>query len=617
MKKFESKTHYIYAAANFSRSFAIRPTNDIVDEIRTAIRQENKSKFIFLGHEEALLIQSINKIHAVLSVLGDEVKPNDLYFTTSSIDGYRAYNNYCERTGYRDKKITILSCHGFERNAHHGLKGIFEDTDVEPNIVKEKIFLCFNKLNRGHRMWLFEEMLKSDLVKDAFYSFEGDFCYSDVLGLKNFKDKIKESKNEFPNISKIADSLPLRLNITESRTNPVDIIPDDIKYFKNSYFSVVTETVFFDNYTKNSWHKAHVEDSIFFTEKTFKCFPLKHPFILLGRPNCLVELRKAGYKTFSPFIDESYDSVVDNKERFNLIVNEIKRLHSFTPAEWEEWAIGIKEIVDYNHKHFYNRRIVGNYSSTSIAEYFKDVEGCDISKPIYLSDEKPKTMQLVNTKVAKNWNLLTRKLSNDITVTFPIHLDGGGMEMKDELIAAILNTGRKYNKCYEWCCGFGILGYEVYGKGLAENLVFTDYYDIAVKNCLNTAYANGLSDRVKGYVTPAVKNIPEYEKFDLVISNPPHMFSRQCYDDEFRNGPDSFLENTARLLVDDNYGIHKEFFANIRKNLTDDADLFIIESTVPVILKEIIEQNGFYIVEEYDISFGAPNSKTLHIKIRS
>lgn len=307
-----------------------------------------------MGTEEALLPLSINKIHRLLAVLGNEVDATQFYYLTSSIDGERAYNNYCERIGYNDRKITILPAHAFERKAQFGLRDININTDVEPNIIKEKLFLCFNKVNREHRIMLLNRMLELNLVEKGYYSFEGEPNWIDTI-----------PNGQFSYITKNKEKFPLRLNITKDRTNPVNIIPDDIVYHKNSYFSIVTETLYFDNNYPAVWHKANVEDSIFFTEKTYRCFALKHPFILLGRPGSLIELRKSGYKTFYPFIDEKYDEIVDNVERFEFIVSEINRLCNFNNDEWIKWAHGIKEIVNHNHTHFFNRK---TYDAKSISK---------------------------------------------------------------------------------------------------------------------------------------------------------------------------------------------------------------------------------------------------------
>ena len=55
----------------------------------------------------------------------------------------------------------------------------------------------------------------------------------------------------------------------------------------------------------------------------FVCF---HPFVLLGSPNSLADLRALGFQTFAPFIDETYDEIEDPAARFAAAYGEIKRL---------------------------------------------------------------------------------------------------------------------------------------------------------------------------------------------------------------------------------------------------------------------------------------------------
>lgn len=353
MVNYNSEAHYIYAAVESSKAFFKRSFTSITKEIRDALKT-GKTKFIFIASDEALLPLSINKIHRLLAVLEGEISSTQVYYLTSSIDGVKAYDNFCKRIGYHGPKIIILPAHGFERKAQFGLRDIDITTDVEPNTIKEKLFLCFNKVNREHRMWLLDRMLQENLIDSGYYSFEGEPGWLDTI-----------PDNRFEYIRKNRHRFPMRLNITDERTNPVNIIPEDILYHRNSYFSIVTETVYYDNNYNSQWHKAYIEDSIFFTEKTYRCFALKHSFILLGRPGSLVELRKSGYKTFHPFISEEYDEIIDNVERFEFIVNEIKRLCSFTKEHWDKWCMDIKPIVDYNHNYFFNRK---TYDAATISK---------------------------------------------------------------------------------------------------------------------------------------------------------------------------------------------------------------------------------------------------------
>ena len=75
---------------------------------------------------------------------------------------------------------------------------------------------------------------------------------------------------------------------------------------------------------------------------------MMHPFILITRPYSLKSLRNLGYKTFSPFIDESYDDIENDIDRFKAIHDEITRLGMLTNDEWITFQENIKSIVEYN-----------------------------------------------------------------------------------------------------------------------------------------------------------------------------------------------------------------------------------------------------------------------------
>jgi hypothetical protein len=55
------------------------------------------------------------------------------------------------------------------------------------------------------------------------------------------------------------------------------------------------------------------------SEKIFKPISNLQPFLVIGDYLTLAELKKLGFKTFSPFIDESYDNERDSYKRMELI----------------------------------------------------------------------------------------------------------------------------------------------------------------------------------------------------------------------------------------------------------------------------------------------------------
>lgn len=69
-----------------------------------------------------------------------------------------------------------------------------------------------------------------------------------------------------------------------------------------TWYSVVAETM--------------MDNRLFFpTEKTGKALISGKPFIVLSSRHFLKNLREIGFKTFSPWIDESYDEIEDESER--------------------------------------------------------------------------------------------------------------------------------------------------------------------------------------------------------------------------------------------------------------------------------------------------------------
>jgi hypothetical protein len=87
---------------------------------------------------------------------------------------------------------------------------------------------------------------------------------------------------------------------------------------------------------------------LFLTEKTYKVIAAKHPFIVAQRPRVLEVLRAEGYKTFHPYIDESYDLIENDVERLHAIKNEVLRLSTYSDEQWLEFQHNVKPIVDHN-----------------------------------------------------------------------------------------------------------------------------------------------------------------------------------------------------------------------------------------------------------------------------
>ena len=85
------------------------------------------------------------------------------------------------------------------------------------------------------------------------------------------------------------------------------------KPYTDSYFSLVTETVFDYPYS-------------FRTEKIWKPIAIGHPFIAVSNQGYYRDLHQLGFKTFGNLIDESFDQISNNQDRLERIAQVVEDL---------------------------------------------------------------------------------------------------------------------------------------------------------------------------------------------------------------------------------------------------------------------------------------------------
>jgi hypothetical protein len=105
--------------------------------------------------------------------------------------------------------------------------------------------------------------------------------------------------------------------------------------YLDTYIHILSETNFY-------------ETGLYLSEKTWKPIGHLQPFIMVNKPGALKELHRLGFKTFTPFINESYDDIQNDTERMEFIYSEIMRLNSLSFEEIHEWYKSIWDILIYN-----------------------------------------------------------------------------------------------------------------------------------------------------------------------------------------------------------------------------------------------------------------------------
>ena len=203
--------------------------------------------------------------------------------------------------------------------------------------IRKKYFLSFNRLPKEHRVDLVISLEKHNLLSKGYISFPK---HDEFWKLKTFNQKLK------PYEDSLLSKLPLKIDNIQLNKRKWSYEKFDNRFYLNSYFQIVTENQFTD-----------YEDQLQFSEKIWKPITNFQPFILLGDRYQLKKLRDWGFKTFSPFIDESYDNVLDKKERFDMIEFEINRLCNRPIEKIHDWYWSIQQDLKHNYYHFYGKWI--------------------------------------------------------------------------------------------------------------------------------------------------------------------------------------------------------------------------------------------------------------------
>jgi hypothetical protein len=230
----------------------------------------------------------------------------------------------------------------------------FYDTYMEYSkcFLRQKHFVSTNNRARGHRTWLLFIFSKNNLLDKGYISYlvnnnDSDNQYS----LKEVERDIRHIYEEYEpeglpdedTIKEFYKKLPIECDTksdTLIQTRESNIAIQGV--LLHSYFNVVTEAEygFGDNFLQ----------SVFLTEKIWKPILAYQPFIIVTNSYYLKALKELGFKTFSPFIDETYDEV-HGYEKLKLIEVEINRLCNMSIEEIDKWYWEMEDILVYNCNH--------------------------------------------------------------------------------------------------------------------------------------------------------------------------------------------------------------------------------------------------------------------------
>lgn len=224
------------------------------------------------------------------------------------------------------------------------------------------------------------------------------------------------------------------------------------------------------------------------------------------------------YKPSVPYINGSYSLLVGHyitelggEVRYHDIHTGDKDLHAnwtqvYLIGYWERWVHDIKWDAIYK-KH--------NKSYTFI-DPWRIMPDIKYQNVIHYGNTRLKAGES-KAKILK--------LDGGVSVKVLDKHDNDSISYKDDVVKYIAATGKYcYNKATEWSSGSGILGFELLGMGICNNVTFVDTSSDAIDLCLETAKTNRLSNYVTGYT---YDSLPKNQKYDLIVTNPSHAIDEE------------------------------------------------------------------------------------------
>lgn len=326
-----------YYYQEFKRNLA-HISQAVPSDVLDAIRIDNDTYLVLCNSHEAFH-EAVSEVYQHV-VIGQGIPEYKIILVSESADIYTEVQRVARDLGRQEIRALWLRIFeaACQRYLEHMPPEVFPNTLVDK--IYDKKFINFNRRWRLHRPTLVALLKIRNILDKGYVSLAP--CDDQNDWKRVWPWMLSHHSPELSSLllahqDEIFNIPDLYLDTTELMSNRADLETSSNYLYENSYFSVVSETNFYD-----------FNPGRFVSEKIFKPIAFKHPFIAVSRPNTMSLMRELGYKTFHPWIDESYDTEADDNKRLVMIVDEIERLSNLAPSEVTQFLDGIRDICEYN-----------------------------------------------------------------------------------------------------------------------------------------------------------------------------------------------------------------------------------------------------------------------------
>jgi hypothetical protein len=338
---------YYYCEIKLVDNIDSVPITDFIDKKTLSRIRSDDNTFLVLSNSHESFHTIVDPIYRYF-VIKEKIPATKILLMSESADLYKEVAVVADR--YKKPRMKVEWMLMFEKN----IKSFRTELPIDyfKNIRYNKKFINLNRRWRLHRVAFVALLASKDLLKFGNVSLglsddgrRWDKIIPWILRQYSEDAEICEliEKNK-DNLIKMGDLYLDTENLVE---NQVDLNVNLNEFYEETFFSVVSETNF------NTADPKEV--GRFLSEKTFKPISHYHPFIILSVPNFLDALKELGYKTFHPWIDESYDTEHNDGKRLRMCVKEVERLCNLTDQEVYDFIAGTEEIVRHNFNNLMER----------------------------------------------------------------------------------------------------------------------------------------------------------------------------------------------------------------------------------------------------------------------
>ena len=181
----------------------------------------------------------------------------------------------------------------------------------------------FTVLSRTHKWWratVMTDMSRNKVLLNSYWSYNTDISLEESGNNNPIEIDTLKIKSAIDNFLKGA---PYTCDsYTSDQHNDHSQI--ELAHYTDAYCNIVLET----------HYDADQSGGAFLTEKTFKPIKYGQPFVIVGTPGSLAALRNLGYRTFDHAIDNSYDLVQDNTQRWQQTLRTIQQIQQQDMNAW-------------------------------------------------------------------------------------------------------------------------------------------------------------------------------------------------------------------------------------------------------------------------------------------